>query len=174
MENFCRKLTALLNTTGRQYHVGISRSYGRAQVVTAFSEAIHAVKMAGLLDYGQTPCFFHQLGIYRLFTYPENPWAVNQMLGEMDVMLNDLDNEKKDVLTLTVRTFVKNNFSYQKTADELFTHVNTVRYRIHQLEELWNADLSSTEGRLLFSVLAKLLPLWMQEFYNPKPDEEGR
>lgn len=96
------------------------------------------------------------------------------MLGEMDVMLNDLDNEKKDVLTLTVRTFVKNNFSYQKTADELFTHVNTVRYRIHQLEELWNADLSSTEGRLLFSVLAKLLPLWMQEFYNPKPDEEGR
>ena len=174
VENFCRKLTALLNTTGRQYHVGISRSYGRAQVVTAFSEAIHAVKMAGLLDYGQTPCFFHQLGIYRLFTYPENPWAVNQMLGEMDVMLNDLDNEKKDVLTLTVRTFVKNNFSYQKTADELFTHVNTVRYRIHQLEELWNADLSSTEGRLLFSVLAKLLPLWMQEFYNPKPDEEGR
>ena len=57
-----------------------------------------------------------KLGIYRLFTYPENPWAVNQMLGEMDVMLNDLDNEKKDVLTLTVRTFVKNNFSYQKAA----------------------------------------------------------
>ncbi|MBS6954429.1 MAG: helix-turn-helix domain-containing protein [Enterocloster asparagiformis] len=175
VENFCRKLTSLLNTTGRQYHVGISRKYDRAQVVTAFSEAIHAVKMAGLLDYGQNPCFFHQLGIYRLFTYPENPWAVNQMLGEMDVMLNDLDNEKKDILTLTVRTFVKNNFSYQKTADELFTHVNTVRYRIHQLEELWNADLSSTEGRLLFSVLAKLLPLWMQEFYNRQPGEdEGR
>ena len=175
VENFCRKLTSLLNTTGRQYHVGISRKYDRAQVVTAFSEAIHAVKMAGLLDYGQNPCFFHQLGIYRLFTYPENPWAVNQMLGEMDVMLNDLDNEKKDILTLTVRTFVKNNFSYQKTADELFTHVNTVRYRIHQLEELWNADLSSTEGRLLFSVLAKLLPLWMQEFYCRQPGEdEGR
>ena len=91
----------------------------------------------------------------------------------MDVLLNVLDNEKKDILTLTVRTFVKNNFSYQKTADELFTHVNTVRYRIHQLEELWNVDLSSTEGRLLFSVLSKLLPLWMQEFYNQQSGQSG-
>lgn len=67
----------------------------------------------------------------------------------------------------------KTNFSYQKTADELFTHVNTVRYRIHQLEELWNVDLSSTEGRLLFSVLSKLLPLWMQEFYNQQSGQSG-
>lgn len=172
VENFSRKLVSLLNTTGRQYHVGISRRYDRTQVATAFSEASHAVKMAALLDYGQTPCFFHQLGIYRLFTYPENPWAVNQMLGEMDILLNDMDNEKKDTLTLTVRTFVNNNFNYQKTADELFTHVNTVRYRIHQLEELWNVDLASTEGRLLFSVLSKLLPLWMQEFYEPQAGRE--
>lgn len=172
VENYSKKLITLLNTTGRQYHVGISRRYDRAQVVTAFSEARHAVKMAGLLDYGQNPCFFHQLGIYRLFTYPENPWAVNQMLGEMDILLNDMDNEKKDILTLTVRTFVNNNFNYQKTADELFTHVNTVRYRIRQLEELWNVDLASTEGRLLFSVLSKLLPLWMQEFYYPQSGGE--
>ena len=75
--------------------------------------------------------------------------------------------------SMAVRTFVKNNFSYQKTADELFTHVNTVRYRIHQLEELWNVDLSSTEGRLLFSVLSKLLPLWMQEFYNQQSGQSG-
>lgn len=172
VENFSRKLVSLLNTTGRQYHVGISRRYDCSKVVTAFSEATHAAKMASLLDYGQTPCFFYQLGIYRLFTYPENPWAVNQMLGEMDLMLNDMDNEKKDILTLTVRTFVKNNFNYQKTSDELFTHVNTVRYRIRQLEELWNVDLASPEGRLLFSVLSKLLPLWMQEFYLRQSDEE--
>lgn len=171
VENFAKKLVSILNTTGRHFHVGISRRYSRSQVVTAFSEATHAVKMASLLDYGQNPCFFHQLGIYRLFTYPENPWAVNQMLGEMDVLLNVMDNDKKDTLTLTVRSFVKNNFSYQKTADELFTHVNTVRYRIRQLEELWNVDLASREGRLLFSVLAKLLPLWMQEFYLRQSDD---
>ena len=48
-----------------------------------------------------------------------------------------------------------------------------MRYRIHQLEELWNVDLSSTEGRLLFSVLSKLLPLWMQEFYNQQSGQSG-
>ena len=40
----------------------------------------------------------------------------------------------------------------------MYTHVNTVRYRIKLIEDLWDADLSSDEGRLLFSVLAKLLP----------------
>lgn len=162
VENFARKLSSLLNRARRQYHVGISRKYSRSQISIAFSEAGHAAKMAGLLDYGQEPCFFHELGIYRLFSYPENSWAVDQMLGEMNSLLDDMDLEKKNILTLTVRTFIKNNFNYQKTADDLYTHVNTIRYRIRQLEELWNADLSSTEGRLLFNVLAKLLPLWMQ------------
>lgn len=162
-DHFSRKLISVLNRTGRYYHAGISRQYSRCQAATAFSEASHAAKMAQLLGYEQNPCFFQELGIYRLFAYPENPWPVDQMLEEMNKLLDGMDNEKKDILTLTVRTFVKNHFNYQKTADELYTHVNTIRYRIHQLEDIWNVDLASNEGRLLFGVLSKLLPLWMKK-----------
>lgn len=162
IEEFGRKLVTVLEHAGSRYYTGVSRRYNRIQAVAAFTEASHAADIARLLNYEKQLCFFHELGIYRLFSYPENAWPINQMLGELDSCMKDMDKEKKVMLSRTLRVFVKNNFNYQKTANQLYTHVNTIRYRIHFMEELWSVDLGSDEGRLLFSVLAKLLPLWMK------------
>ncbi len=161
-DHFGRKLLTILDRTGRHYRAGISRHYEISQAATAFSEAGNAAHIAQLLEYEERLCHYHDLGIYRLLNYPENSWPVNQMLGEMDELLNQMDEEKRNMLAMTIRVFVNCNFSYQKTADRLYTHVNTVRYRIRLIEDLWDVDLSSDEGRLLFGVLAKLLPLWMK------------
>lgn len=169
-----RRLISVLGRNGKHYATGISRLYPVTQAVTAFSEARHAAQIGAFLDYGDRLCFFHDLGIYRLFSYPENAWPINQMLGDMDDLLNSMDEEKRHTLALTIRTFVKCGFHYQKTADKLFTHVNTIRYRIRLIEDLWDVDLSSDEGRLLFSVLAKLLPLWMKSgAYRGEVPEDG-
>lgn len=162
IEHFSRRLLSILDGAGKRCRVGVSRSCGLSQAVRAFSEAESAAYVAGLLEYEERICHYQDLGIYRLLNYPENSWPINQMLGEMDELLNKMDREKRDVLAMTVRTFVKCRFNYQKTADKLYTHVNTIRYRIKLIEDLWEVDLSSDDGRLLFSVLAKLLPLWMK------------
>lgn len=159
---FGQKLLTVLKSAGYEYYAGVSRRYKRSQTVAAFTEAAHAANIAVLLNQEKRLCFFHELGIYRLFSYPENAWPINQMLGELDSRMENMDKDKKVMLSKTLRVFVQNNFNYQKTANQLYTHVNTVRYRIHFMEELWGVDLSSDEGRLLFSVLAKLLPLWMK------------
>lgn len=174
IEQFGRKLLSILDGAGRHYRAGVSRCYGISQAVTAFSEAGNAAHIAQMLEYEERLCHYHDLGIYRLLNYPENSWPVNQMLGEMDELLNQMDEEKRDTLAMTVRVFVKCGFSYQKTADRLYTHVNTVRYRIKLIEDLWDVDLSSDEGRLLFGVLAKLLPLWMKSgcYGGTLPKEE--
>ena len=162
IEGFGQKLLTVLKSAGHEYYAGVSRRYNRSQTVAAFTEASHAASIAVLLNQEKRLCFFHELGIYRLFSYPENGWPINQMLGELDSRMEDMDKDKKVMLSKTLRVFVKNNFNYQKTANQLYTHVNTIRYRIHFMEELWGVDLSSDEGRLLFSVLSKLLPLWMK------------
>ena len=64
------------------------------------------------------------------------------------------------VLTATLTCLVQNNFNYAKTAEKMYTHPNTIRYRISLLEDLWDTDLSKEDDRLLFGVLGKLLPLW--------------
>ena len=168
IEGLGQKLLTVLKSAGHEYYAGVSRRYNRSQTVAAFAEASHAASIAVLLEQDKKLCFFHELGIYRLFSYPENAWTINQMLGELDSRMEDMDKDKKVMLSKTIRVFVKNNFNYQKTADQLYTHVNTIRYRIHFMEELWDVDLSSDEGRLLFSVLAKLLPLWMKNISYDK------
>ena len=174
VDHFARRLLAILDGAGKRCRAGVSRHYPASQAVTAFFEAESAAHIAGLLEYGEHICYYHDLGIYRLLNYPENSWPINQMLGEMDELLNQMDEEKRDVLAMTIRTFVKCRFHYQKTADKLYTHVNTIRYRIKLIEDLWDVDLSSDEGRLLFSVLAKLLPLWMKSgcYSGTMPREE--
>ena len=45
----------------------------------------------------------------------------------------------------------------------MYAHVNTIRYRISLLENLWSCDLQREEDRLLFEVVSRLLPLWVKE-----------
>ena len=48
----------------------------------------------------------------------------------------------------TLRTFLAQSGSWKRTADELFLHVNTVRYRIARVEELTGRDLSRLEDQV--------------------------
>lgn len=88
---------------------------------------------------------------------------VNRILEQMTDKLMEYPKEKRDALSDTMCYFVQNHFNYQKTADAMYAHVNTIRYRISLMENLWGCDLQREEDRLLFEVVSRLLPLWMKE-----------
>ena len=88
---------------------------------------------------------------------------VNRILEQMTDKLMEYPKEKRDALSDTMCCFVQNHFNYQKTADAMYAHVNTIRYRISLMENLWGCDLQREEDRLLFEVVSRLLPLWMKE-----------
>lgn len=88
---------------------------------------------------------------------------VNRILEQMTDKLMEYPKEKRDALSDTMCCFVQNHFKYQKTADAMYAHVNTIRYRISLMENLWGCDLQREEDRLLFEVVSRLLPLWMKE-----------
>ena len=91
---------------------------------------------------------------------------VNRILEQMTDKLMEYPKEKRDALSDTMCCFVQNHFNYQKTADAMYAHVNTIRYRISLMENLWGCDLQREEDRLLFEVVSRLLPLWMKETGN--------
>ena len=88
---------------------------------------------------------------------------VNRILEQMTDKLMEYPKAKRDALSDTMCCFVQNHFNYQKTADAMYAHVNTIRYRISLMENLWGCDLQREEDRLLFEVVSRLLPLWMKE-----------
>lgn len=66
---------------------------------------------------------------------------VNRILEQMTDKLMEYPKEKRDALSDTMCCFVQNHFNYQKTADAMYAHVNTIRYRISLMENLWGCDL---------------------------------
>ena len=55
---------------------------------------------------------------------------------------DDMAGEEKDVLFDTFRTWVDNDGSIPNTAAQLYCHPNTVRYRLHRIEERTGRSLS--------------------------------
>jgi hypothetical protein len=55
----------------------------------------------------------------------------------------DLSNDEKSVLFDTFRTWVDNDGSIPDTAAQLYCHPNTVRYRLHRIEERTGRSLSA-------------------------------
>ncbi|MFY2791053.1 PucR family transcriptional regulator [Rhodococcus sp. MALMAid1271] len=62
--------------------------------------------------------------------------------------LLEYDRRTDSGLTDTLREFLATGGSWNRTAESLHVHLNTVRYRIKRVEELLGRDLNSTEDRL--------------------------
>ncbi|WP_032404806.1 PucR family transcriptional regulator [Rhodococcus sp. WWJCD1] len=62
--------------------------------------------------------------------------------------LLEYDRRADAGLVDTLREFLATGGSWNRTADSLHVHLNTVRYRIKRVEELLGRDLGSTEDRL--------------------------
>lgn len=164
ISGYTRDLMSLLRQNRRTYSAGVSERHSRQRVKAAFAEARHAASVGQFLDDSRDVFFFHELGIYRFFNYPEDNWSINQMLDELMQKLDQtFDPEKKLVLVSTLSSLVKNKYNYSKTAEEMFTHPNTIRYRVGLLEDVWSKDLSKDEDRLLFNIIGKLLPIWQRQ-----------
>ena len=59
-----------------------------------------------------------------------------------------LEYDVDSVLLSTLEEFLAQGGSWNKTAEVLHVHLNTVRYRIKRVEELLGRDLGSTTDRL--------------------------
>lgn len=49
----------------------------------------------------------------------------------------------EQLLFATLECYFKNNCDKLKTAEELYIHENTLRYRLHQIEDVMDCDLKS-------------------------------
>ncbi|MEY9966431.1 purine catabolism regulator [Streptacidiphilus sp. MAP12-16] len=73
--------------------------------------------------------------------------AVRQLSEQMLLPLSRFDAEHRADLVGTLRRYLATDGSVQATAEQLFVHRNTVRYRLTQIEELTGRSLSSTSDR---------------------------
>ena len=92
---------------------------------------------------------FEDTGAYRLLltAISEDPTELQRFFAETVAPLIAYDDQYETELVRTLETFLDEDANVARTAERLFTHRHTIRYRLDRVRELVGLDVSSTDGR---------------------------
>ena len=92
---------------------------------------------------------YEDTGAYRLLlpAMSEDPAELERFYAETVEPLLAYDEQYETQLVKTVETYLDHDGNVAATAQTLFTHRHTVRYRLERAKELCGHDVTSTEGR---------------------------
>ena len=156
-EGVLRELQASL--PGHSFALGRSRvADDPADLHRAGNEALLAVNVAEG-DEDHPLLAFEQTGAYRLLlsAMSEDPAELRRFYAETVQPLVAYDDQYETDLVRTVEAFLENDGNVAGTAQKLFTHRHTIRYRLERVRELSGLDVGSTEGREKLSLGLKTM-----------------
>jgi DNA-binding PucR family transcriptional regulator len=137
-----------LGLTSYKVAVAVSRpASDPVDIHRAGSEALLAANVAEAQ--GRELIAFEETGAYRLLlpAMSEDPAELRRFHDETVAPLLAYDEQYDTELVRTLETFLDVDANVAKTAERLFTHRHTIRYRLERVKELSGFDVSSTEGR---------------------------
>jgi sugar diacid utilization regulator len=128
-----------------------------ADLHRAGAEALLAANVAEAR--GHAELSFEETGAYRLLlpAMSEDPGELQGFFDETVAPLVTYDDQYGTELVKTLETFLDADGNVARTAEKLFTHRHTVRYRLERVKELTGLDVSSTDGRERLSLGLKAM-----------------
>ncbi|MEI7624996.1 MAG: helix-turn-helix domain-containing protein [Actinomycetota bacterium] len=134
---------------GFTFAIGRSRvSAGVSDLYRAGKEALLAANVAEA-DGEPVTLAFEQTGAYRLLlpAMSENPEELERFYSETLEPLISYDDQYGTDLVQTLEAFLDCDASIAKTAQRLYTHRHTIRYRLERIRDLTGLDVGSSDGR---------------------------
>ena len=128
-----------------------------ADLHRAGAEALLAANVAEAR--GMRLLSFEETGAYRLLlpAMSEDPTELRRFHDETVAPLVAYDDQYETELVRTLESFLDADGNVAKTAEKLFTHRHTIRYRLDRVRELTGLDVSSTDGRERLSLGLKAM-----------------
>ncbi len=129
-----------------KFSIGVGNVYDRVNLLNnSFLEADRTVKLVSVFNRKSKVLFFKDIGVYSLLFSIEDEKRLEdfyiKILGE--IMEYDRLNSADLVRTLDV--YLTNNCNSLKTANDLFIHRNTLRYRLDKIREILNIKIRDLE-----------------------------
>ena len=87
----------------------------------------------------------------------EDPGELESFYEETVAPLSAYDEQYETELVATVEAYLANDGNVTPTAETMFTHRHTIRYRLERVKELSGHDMTSTEGREKLSLGLKAM-----------------
>jgi sugar diacid utilization regulator len=132
------------------FTVGVSQSRMALDPVDLYRAGQEALLAANVGEAeGARVLAFENTGAYRLLlpAMSEDPAELERFYSETVEPLVAYDEQYETDLVTTVETYLDNDGNVAASAQQLYTHRHTIRYRLERARELCGHDVTSTEGR---------------------------
>jgi sugar diacid utilization regulator len=132
------------------FHAVVARSRWVQDPVDLYRAGKEALLAANVAEAeGEGVLAFEDTGSYRLLlpAMSEDPGELERFYEETVAPLAAYDEQYETELVATIEAYLENDGNVTPTAESLFTHRHTVRYRLERVKELCGHDISSTQGR---------------------------
>ncbi|MBO9531637.1 MAG: helix-turn-helix domain-containing protein [Solirubrobacteraceae bacterium] len=159
-QRVAEQLGRRLEPQGTKLRATVGRSRPAANVedlVRARDEALLAANVA--FAGGSALLAFEETGSYRLLlpAMTTDVGELERFYEETVAPLMAYDRQYETELVRTVEAFLENDGNVAGTAQALFTHRHTVRYRLERVRELAGLDVGSSDGRERLSLGLKAM-----------------
>lgn len=149
----------LTNFENIEFKIGVGREYkGLNSVNKSFGDALKAVRVGRVLI-EENIITFNELGIFKILCQDFLNEELEDFYNETLEPLVDYDRKKSTELVKTLETYFKHNGNLKRMSETLYTHYNTVLYRVNRIEEITNMDLNDSNDRLNLEIALKIKEL---------------
>ncbi|NMA68485.1 MAG: transcriptional regulator [Desulfitobacterium sp.] len=139
----------------REVRVGIGHKYDKpSELFRSYQEAKVAVKLGGLIKNKGSSIHFGELGVERIL-YSHDKQELQEFYLEVLSELESHDKQKNELME-TLEKYLINNFDLKSTANALFLHPNSLRYRLKRIEEILDFDLEDFDVRVSLVIAFKI------------------
>jgi len=137
-------------------HVGVgSQLTDITRLSLAYRRARSALRMS--IDEHEKCIYFDDMGFLRLLYSISDTDLLSEMSHSLLQPLIDYDQKHHSELVRTLELYLQYDESVQAVAAEMYTHRNTVAYRIRNIRQLTGCPLETSDQRMLYRAACRIL-----------------
>ncbi|MFF2290604.1 PucR family transcriptional regulator [Peribacillus butanolivorans] len=151
--------TVLSQFNGQKVFSGIGNEYSSIlQLRKSYLEALEVINAAKFIgNPEQLPFQYSKLGIFRYLEMISNHHGKTNYINMDLQILQKKDQESQTKLLQTMEIYLLNNCRIKPTAEQLYIHTNTLKYRMNQIADLTSIDFDDFHSRIQLYVDLQLL-----------------
>ena len=154
-------LTNIMNRGESKYRISVKAGVGTAyeyieDFKKSYQEAKNALEISKIATREQKVYFYENLGIYSLIAQISNGKFLDDYVESRIGKLIKADKMQEGELCETLETYLEYNCNANATAEALFIHRNTIRYRMDKIKRILDDDINDMsmflELKLAFAI----------------------
>ncbi len=142
-----------------EIRIGVGRVYkGLAKANKSFSDALKTIRIGKALT-DKEIITFNELGIFKILCQDFLVEELEDFYKTTLKPLVDYDEKRSTELVKTLEAYFTCNGNLTKMSENLYTHYNTVLYRINRIKEITGLNLDDPNDRLNLEIALKIREL---------------